>query len=448
MGERPWGASSSIRAMKTSKQSRFRDSFRGSPDFQEQGKGGNDLNRFHVLSSVDYEVCFPSLPGVISKAPIKEVRSAGNFCEPCGVTTSTDPVSDWVEEGRRLEKLTVAALNRAKKGRSKFSQEEIDNLESWLARYRASFDQSAFVAPVVGHDKRAKAQMPDRMALSESKEAQVSGVDNVKVGMVASSAEAVGGVDSLDQSTIVDFSSPEMSPIPSPVCSMVDDPKGILDSAGIQVEEKGGDSRAPQVLDKLPTQIFSETPNVKNNTVTQASILFLNRGDRNPGLKEKLEKRVPTSVATEESEVKPRCSDKAEGVAAVSEVAAQMIQMISEATESGAETGGKEFDFEGEGTECGEDVEAENIGQSAPVAREAVAGGEVEAGDTKGEAESRDSEIDNDASSFSESGCSVEDEDDEGISDPEQESAKDNVAIQGTCKTPHPTQICSKNKSA
>ncbi|KAL6954749.1 hypothetical protein U1Q18_040822 [Sarracenia purpurea var. burkii] len=109
-----------------------------------------------------------------------------------------------------------------------------------------------------------------------------------------------------------------------------------------------------------------------------------------------------------------------------------MIQTISEAAESGAETGGKEFDFEGEGTECGEDVEAENIGQSAPVAREAVAVGEVEAGDTKGEAESRDSEIDNNASSYSESGCSVEDEDDEGISDPEQESAKDNVAIQGT----------------
>ncbi|KAL6991694.1 hypothetical protein U1Q18_009805 [Sarracenia purpurea var. burkii] len=293
--------------------------------------------------------------------------------------------------------------------------------------------------------------MPDRMALSESKEAQVSGVDNVKVGMVASSAEAVGavlGVVSLDQSTIVDFSSPEMSSIPSPVCSMVDDPKGILDSAGIQVEEKGGDSRAPQVLDKLPTQIFSDTPNVKNNTVTQASILFPNRGDRNPGLKEKLEKRVPTPVATEESEVKPRCSDKAEGVAVVSEVAAQMIQMISEAAESGAETGGKEFDFEGEGTGCGEDVEAENIGQSAPVAREVVAVGEVEAGDTKGEAESGDSEIDNDASSYSKSGCSVEDEDDEGISDLEQESAKDNVAIHGTCEAPHPTQICSKNKSA
>ncbi|KAL6991752.1 hypothetical protein U1Q18_009863 [Sarracenia purpurea var. burkii] len=176
--------------------------------------------------------------------------------------------------------------------------------------------------------------------------------------------------------------------------------------------------------------------------------MFPNRGDRNPGLKEKLEKRVPTSVATEESEVKPRCSDKAEGVAAVSEVAAQMIQMIGEAAESGAETGGKEFDFEGEGTGCGEDVEAENIGQSAPVAREAVAVGEVEAGDTKGEAESGDSEIDNDASSYSESGCSMEDEDDEGISDPEQESAKDNVAIQGTCEAPHPTQICSKNKSA
>ncbi|KAL6991791.1 hypothetical protein U1Q18_009902, partial [Sarracenia purpurea var. burkii] len=310
MGERPWGASSSIRAMKTSKQSRFRDSFRGSPGFQKQGKGENDLNRFHVLSSEDYEVCFPSLPGVISKVPIKEVRSAGNFCEPCAVTTSTDP--DWVEEGRRLEKLTVAALNRAKKGRSKFTLEEIDNLESWLARYKASYDQSAFVVPAVGHDKRAKAQMPDRMALSESKEGQVSGVDNVKVGMEVSSAEADGavlGVDSPDQSTIVDFSFAEMCPIPSLVCSMGVDPKGIFDSVGIQEEEKGADSRAPQVLDKLPNLIFSETPNVMNNTDTQALILFPNLGDENPGLKEKPEKRVPTSVATEESKVKPRCSD-------------------------------------------------------------------------------------------------------------------------------------------
>ncbi|KAL6962892.1 hypothetical protein U1Q18_037854 [Sarracenia purpurea var. burkii] len=199
MGERPWGASSSIRAMKTSKQSRIRDSFRGSPGFQKQGKGGNGLNRFHVLSSGNYEECFPSLPGVISKAPIKQVRSADFSREPCGVTTPTDPVSDWVEEGRRLEILTVAALNRAKKGRSKFSQEEIDNLESWLARYRASYDQSVFVAPAVGHEKRAKSLMPNKMALSKSKEEQVSGGDKAKVDTEASSvvvvsdfAEAVG----------------------------------------------------------------------------------------------------------------------------------------------------------------------------------------------------------------------------------------------------------------
>ncbi|KAL6955539.1 hypothetical protein U1Q18_048275 [Sarracenia purpurea var. burkii] len=185
--------------MKTSKQSRIHDSFRGSPGFQKQGKGGNSLNRFHVLSSEDYEECFPSLPGVISKAPIKQVRSADFSREPCGVTTPIDPVSDWVEEGRRLEILTVAALNRAKKGRSKFSQEEIDNFESWIARYRASYDQSVFVAPVVGHDKRVKSLMPNKMALSKSKEEQVSGGDKAKFDMEASSvvvvsafAEAVG----------------------------------------------------------------------------------------------------------------------------------------------------------------------------------------------------------------------------------------------------------------
>ncbi|KAL7002190.1 hypothetical protein U1Q18_003344 [Sarracenia purpurea var. burkii] len=86
-----------------------------------------------------------------------------------------------------------------------------------------------------------------------------------------------------------------------------------------------------------------------------------------------------------------------EGALKVFDLLPPLEQTISEAAESGAETGGKEFDFEGEGTECGEDVEAENIGQSAPVAGEAVAVGEVEAGDIKGEAESGDSEIDNDS---------------------------------------------------
>ncbi|KAL7002399.1 hypothetical protein U1Q18_003553 [Sarracenia purpurea var. burkii] len=115
----------------------------GSPSFQKQGKCGNDFNRFHAPSSPDfedYEECFPSLPGVNSKAPIKEVRFSVKCCEPRRVMTSTNPVSDYdrVEEGRRLEKFTVAAFNRAKKGSIHLTQEEVDHLESWLARYKAS----------------------------------------------------------------------------------------------------------------------------------------------------------------------------------------------------------------------------------------------------------------------------------------------------------------------
>ncbi|KAL6958430.1 hypothetical protein U1Q18_040367 [Sarracenia purpurea var. burkii] len=147
---------------------------RVSPGFQKQGKAGNDFNRFHALSYhevQDYE--------------IKEGRSAVISCEPSGVTNST--VSDRVEEGRRLERLIVMALNRAKKGRSKLTQEEVDHLELWIARCIASNDQSVFVAPFVVSDKRENAQMMDKMALSESKEELASGVESS-----VSLADAVG----------------------------------------------------------------------------------------------------------------------------------------------------------------------------------------------------------------------------------------------------------------
>ncbi|KAL6965366.1 hypothetical protein U1Q18_036422 [Sarracenia purpurea var. burkii] len=208
MGDRPWGASSSIKALKNSNQSRHRGSSKSkhvwdgviSPGnrFQKQGKGGNDVNRFHALSAPDfedYEECFPSLPRV-SKAQIKEVRSAVKCSDPSGVTTF--PVSDRVEEGRRLERLTVKALNRAKKGRSKLTQEEVANLESWLARYRVSNDQSVFVAPAVVCEKRENAQMPDKMDLTEPKEKQVSGVDKVKTVMEASTVEVESAVSLAD----------------------------------------------------------------------------------------------------------------------------------------------------------------------------------------------------------------------------------------------------------
>ncbi|KAL6991420.1 hypothetical protein U1Q18_009532 [Sarracenia purpurea var. burkii] len=144
MGDRPWGASSSIRAMKTSKQSRNRDSFSskltGGPGYRMQGKYGKDLNHFHALPSPDfddYDVFFPALSGA-SKSPIEDLSSSAT--NPRGATSSSTPVSDYdcVEEGSRLERLTVTALNRAKKGRSPLTQEEQNHLESWLVRYRAS----------------------------------------------------------------------------------------------------------------------------------------------------------------------------------------------------------------------------------------------------------------------------------------------------------------------
>ncbi|KAL6988765.1 hypothetical protein U1Q18_014518 [Sarracenia purpurea var. burkii] len=76
--------------------------------------------------------------------------------------------------------------------------EEVANLESWLARYRASNDQSVFVAPAVVCDKRENAQMLDKMDLTEPKEKQVSGVDKVKTVMEASMVEVESAVSLAD----------------------------------------------------------------------------------------------------------------------------------------------------------------------------------------------------------------------------------------------------------
>ncbi|KAL6953347.1 hypothetical protein U1Q18_040894 [Sarracenia purpurea var. burkii] len=111
----------------------------GSPGYRKQGKYGKDsLNRFHALSSPnfeDYDVCFPALSGA-SKTPIEDLSSSASNLRGA----SSTPVRDYDcdEEGRRLERLTVMALNRAKKGHSPLTQEQVNHLESWLARYRAS----------------------------------------------------------------------------------------------------------------------------------------------------------------------------------------------------------------------------------------------------------------------------------------------------------------------
>ncbi|KAL6956901.1 hypothetical protein U1Q18_040609 [Sarracenia purpurea var. burkii] len=140
MGDRPWGASSSVKAMKNCKQARNRlgDFCYGSRDRTNR----SSKNNFGVLANLDYDEIFPSLSGANPKAPIKERNIVVN--ESRGPTISSEPVRDYdcAEEGRRLERLTMVALKRAKTGRSPLSQEEVNHLESWLARYRASNDQT------------------------------------------------------------------------------------------------------------------------------------------------------------------------------------------------------------------------------------------------------------------------------------------------------------------
>ncbi|KAL6982476.1 hypothetical protein U1Q18_043215, partial [Sarracenia purpurea var. burkii] len=126
--------------MKNCKQARNRlgDFSYGSRDRTNR----SSKNNFGVLANLDYDEIFPSLSGVNPKAPIKERSIVVN--ESRGATISSEPVRDYdcAEEGRRLERLTMVALKRAKTGRSPLSQEEVNHLESWLARYRASNDQT------------------------------------------------------------------------------------------------------------------------------------------------------------------------------------------------------------------------------------------------------------------------------------------------------------------
>ncbi|KAL6961542.1 hypothetical protein U1Q18_039313 [Sarracenia purpurea var. burkii] len=120
--------------------------FRGSFGYQKQGKSGNVRfpNRYHALASPDLvdEECFPSLSAAIPRAPTKVSRTDMKIGEssPSGMTSTGD--YDRAEEGHRLEKLIVAALNRAKQGHSPLSQEEINHFQTWLANYRAANAQN------------------------------------------------------------------------------------------------------------------------------------------------------------------------------------------------------------------------------------------------------------------------------------------------------------------
>ncbi|KAL6973770.1 hypothetical protein U1Q18_027955, partial [Sarracenia purpurea var. burkii] len=101
-------------------------------------------------------------------------------------------------------------------------------------------------------------------------------------------------------------------------------PSGVKDLA--QGKDKGDDEGCVPVFSDLGERIFSSSESVcekleeddegkeeENSPDIQVSDLFLVLGDGNPGLKEKPEKRVPMSVATEESEVKSRVSDNRDG---------------------------------------------------------------------------------------------------------------------------------------
>ncbi|KAL6962861.1 hypothetical protein U1Q18_037822 [Sarracenia purpurea var. burkii] len=128
--------------------------FRGSFGDLKQGKSGNvrSPNRYRALASPDLEneVCFPSLPAAIPRAPTKDPRTAVKIGESSpSIMTSTGDY-DHAEEGRRLEKLIVAALNRAKKGLSPLSQEEVNHFQTWLANYRAANAQNQSQIPRLG----------------------------------------------------------------------------------------------------------------------------------------------------------------------------------------------------------------------------------------------------------------------------------------------------------
>ncbi|KAL6991667.1 hypothetical protein U1Q18_009778, partial [Sarracenia purpurea var. burkii] len=128
--------------------------FRGSFGDLKQGKSGNvrSPNRYLALASPDLknEVCFPSLPAAIPRAPTKDPRTAVKIGESSpSVMTSTGDY-DHAEEGRRLEKLIVVALNRAKKGLSPLSQEEVNHFQTWLANYRAANAQNQSQIPRLG----------------------------------------------------------------------------------------------------------------------------------------------------------------------------------------------------------------------------------------------------------------------------------------------------------
>ncbi|KAL6956910.1 hypothetical protein U1Q18_040618 [Sarracenia purpurea var. burkii] len=120
--------------------------FRGSFGYQKQVKSGNVRfpNRYHASASPDLvdEECFPSLSAAIPRAPTKVSRTAMKIGESSpSVMTSTGDY-DHAEEGHRLEKLIVAALNRAKQGHIPLSQHEINHFQTWLANYRAANAQN------------------------------------------------------------------------------------------------------------------------------------------------------------------------------------------------------------------------------------------------------------------------------------------------------------------
>ncbi|KAL6957246.1 hypothetical protein U1Q18_040504 [Sarracenia purpurea var. burkii] len=120
--------------------------FRGSFGYQKQVMSGNVRfpNRYHASASPDLvdEECFPSLSAAIPRAPTKVSRTAMKIGDSSpSVMTSTGDY-DHAEEGHRLEKLIVAALNRAKQGHSPLSQEEINHFQTWLANYRAANAQN------------------------------------------------------------------------------------------------------------------------------------------------------------------------------------------------------------------------------------------------------------------------------------------------------------------
>ncbi|KAL6986698.1 hypothetical protein U1Q18_047207 [Sarracenia purpurea var. burkii] len=227
---------------------------RGSPGYRMQGKYGKDsLNRFHALSSPnfeDYDVCFPALCGA-SETPIEDMSSSASNLRGA----SSTPVRDYdcAEEGRRLERLTVTALNRAKKGHNPLTQEEVNHIESWLARYRASkadspnqrgaskyLGVSASVRDLTGQVEASLKDLRPAMKIQIPAKRDLAGIA-LAFSVVASENESLDGADEVSKAGDKREEDEGASPKADPGSLIKNDDESVQEEVTTEEEEESTD---------------------------------------------------------------------------------------------------------------------------------------------------------------------------------------------------------------